>query len=565
MVCWLDGDFNLRRLERYLTLVRDSGAGAIVVLNKADLCESIAERVDAVTRLGAGTQVIAKCAQATVQPLRVFGRGRTVALLGSSGAGKSTIANRLLGEERQATPGVRPADSRGRHTTTNRMLLPVPGGGAISDHPGMRELQLWASQESLEGVFEDIAEAAGHCRFRDCTHQTSRDAALQSALERGEIDPARWRSYRKLEAELEHASLEGDAHAKAAQKKPWKAVHGHAPSHEVPEVREPEARMAHARIEARERAMELRKIGSLEVSVVGLGCNNFGWRIGPEESATTVDAAIAADINFFDTADVYGEGRSEEFLGRALGARRRKVIVATKFGIKMGEGKEGARPAYVKQAAEDSLRRLGTDYIDLCQIHRPDPQTPIAETLGALDELVRAGKVRAIGCSNFSAEQLRDATAAARPAAARFISVQNEYSLLKRDAEAAVLPECARLGIAFIPYFPLANGLLTGKYRAGEPAPEGSRAQAGFGPKVFTEQNLALAERLAKFAEAHGRTLLELAMSWLACQPAVASVIAGAKSAAQVKANAAAATWRLSGAELAELDRILRGGTAGAG
>jgi aryl-alcohol dehydrogenase-like predicted oxidoreductase len=311
--------------------------------------------------------------------------------------------------------------------------------------------------------------------------------------------------------------------------------------------------------------MELRNIGSLEVSLVGLGCNNFGWRIGPEESAATVDAAIAAGINFFDTADVYGEGRSEEFLGRALGARRRKVIVATKFGMKLGEGKEGAKPAYVKRAAEDSLRRLGTDYIDLYQIHRMDPQTPIADTLGALDELVRAGKVREIGCSNFSAEQLHEAAAAARPGAARYVSVQNEYSLLKRDAEARVLPECVRLGIAFIPYFPLANGLLTGKYRTGQAAPEGSRAQAGFGPKVFTEQNLALAERLTKFAEGRGHTLLELAMSWLAWQPAVASVIAGAKSAAQVKANAAAASWKLSGGELAEVDRTLSQGTAGAG
>jgi aryl-alcohol dehydrogenase-like predicted oxidoreductase len=306
--------------------------------------------------------------------------------------------------------------------------------------------------------------------------------------------------------------------------------------------------------------MELRNIGSLEVSMVGLGCNNFGWRVGPEESAATVDAAIEAGINFFDTADIYGEGRSEEFLGRALGARRGQVIVATKFGIKMGEGKEGAKPAYVKRAAEDSLRRLGADYIDLYQIHRPDPGTPIGDTLGALEELVRAGKVREIGCSNFSAEQLREA--AARPGAARFVSVQNEYSLMKCDAEATVLPECERLGIVFIPYFPLANGLLTGKYGAGQPAPEGSRAQAGFGPKVFTEQNLALAERLTKFAEAHGHMLLELAISWLACRPVVASVIAGAKSTAQVKANAAAASWKLSGEELAEVDGIVRGGAA---
>jgi len=309
--------------------------------------------------------------------------------------------------------------------------------------------------------------------------------------------------------------------------------------------------------------MELRKIGSLEVSVAGLGCNNFGWRVGPEESAATVDAAIAAGIQFFDTADIYGEGRSEEFLGRALGPRRREVIIATKFGIKMGEGKEGAKPAYIRQAVEDSLRRLRTDYIDLYQIHRPDPETPIADTLGALDELVRAGKVREIGCSNFSGDQLREGEVGAGQGAARFASVQNEYSLLKRDPDAEVLPECVRQGVAFIPFFPLANGLLTGKYRAGQAAPEGSRAHASFGPKVFTEQNLALAERLMRFAEARGHSLLELALSWLACRPAVASVIAGAKSPAQVKANAAAASWKLGSSEMAGVEQALRESAAG--
>jgi aryl-alcohol dehydrogenase-like predicted oxidoreductase len=303
--------------------------------------------------------------------------------------------------------------------------------------------------------------------------------------------------------------------------------------------------------------METRKIGSLDVSVVGLGCNNFGWRIGAEDTREVVAAAIDAGINLFDTADIYGEGRSEEYLGQALGPRRHEVLIATKFGIKMGEGREGAKPAYVRRAVEDSLRRLGTDRIDLYQIHRPDPETPIADTLGALNDLVRAGKVREIGCSNFSADQLRDAAAAVRPGAARFVSVQNEYSLLRREPEAEVLPECVRQRIGFIPYFPLANGLLTGKYRPGQPVPEGSRAHAGFGPKVFTEQNLALAESLAQFAGARGHTLLELAMSWLACQPAVVSVIAGAKSPEQVKANAAAAGWRLTDSELAEVRRAL--------
>lgn len=303
--------------------------------------------------------------------------------------------------------------------------------------------------------------------------------------------------------------------------------------------------------------METRRIGSLNVSLVGLGCNNFGWRIGPQESAAVIYAAIDKGINFFDTADIYGHGQSEEFMGRALGARRHEVLLATKFGMKLDDERQGAKPEYIRRAVEDSLRRLATDRIDLYQIHKPDPDTPIADTLGALNDLVRAGKVREIGCSNFSAEQLQAAAAAVETGAARFVSVQNDYSLLKRDPEAEVLRECVHQGIAFIPYFPLANGLLTGKYRQGQPVPEGSRAHAGFGPKVFTEENLALVESLIRFAESRGHTLLELAMSWLACQPAVASVIAGAKTVAQVTANAAAAGWRLSSEDLAEVRRLL--------
>jgi aryl-alcohol dehydrogenase-like predicted oxidoreductase len=302
--------------------------------------------------------------------------------------------------------------------------------------------------------------------------------------------------------------------------------------------------------------METRRIGSLQVPVVGLGTNNFGWRIDEAASAAVVDAALEAGINFFDTADVYGGGRSEEFLGRALGPRRNQAIIATKFGMKMDEARHGAKPDYIRRAVEDSLRRLGTDRIDLYQLHRPDPETPIAETLGALDELVRAGKVREIGCSNFSAAQLREAEAAARPGAVRFVSVQNEYSLVHREPEAEVIPECVRAGTAFIPYFPLASGLLTGKYRRGQPLPQGSRAQAGFGPKVFTDGNLALVESLIEFASRRGHTLLELAFSWLAGKPAVASVIAGATSPAQVKANACAVNWRLTPEELAAIDRL---------
>ncbi|HSA80340.1 MAG TPA: aldo/keto reductase, partial [Geminicoccaceae bacterium] len=200
--------------------------------------------------------------------------------------------------------------------------------------------------------------------------------------------------------------------------------------------------------------METRRIGSLEVSVVGLGCNNFGGRLDAAQTAQVVDAALDAGINLLDTADIYGATRSEEYLGQALQGRREEVVLATKFGMKVDERRRGARPDYVRRALEDSLRRLKTDRIDLYQLHEPDPTVPIAETLAALDEAVQAGKVREIGCSNFSAAQLREAQAAVRAGAARFVSVQNEYSLLQRAPEAEVLPECERLNLAFIPYFP---------------------------------------------------------------------------------------------------------------
>ena len=293
-----------------------------------------------------------------------------------------------------------------------------------------------------------------------------------------------------------------------------------------------------------------RKIGSLEVSLTGLGCNNFGWRINEAHSRRVVDAALDSGINFFDTADLYDTGNSEEYLGRALAGRRLEVVIATKFGMKLDETRHGARPEYVRRAAEDSLRRLGTDYIDLYQIHQPDPNTPIADTLGALHELEHAGKVRELGCSNFSAAQIREA-------GGRFVSVQNQYSLFHREPEAEVLPECSRLGLAFLPYFPLASGLLTGKYRKGQPLPKGSRGDAGWGPKVFTDENLDKVERLIQFAEGRGHSLLELAFSWLAAQPAVASVIAGATSPEQVKANATAALWKLSPEELREIDTLV--------
>jgi aryl-alcohol dehydrogenase-like predicted oxidoreductase len=304
--------------------------------------------------------------------------------------------------------------------------------------------------------------------------------------------------------------------------------------------------------------MERRRIGGLEVSAVGIGCNNFGWRIDAEQTARVVDAAIAAGIDFFDTADIYGQGRSEKFLGRALGPRRSKVIVATKFGHPGNGRLRGGHPDVVRQAAEDSLRRLGTDYIDLYQMHRPDPDVPVAETLGALQELVRAGKVREIGSSNFSAAQIREADVAAGET--RFVSVQNDYSLLQREPEAEVLPECERLGLAFLPFFPLASGLLTGKYRKGRPAPAGARlSDPQWEERMRADERLDEVEALIAFAESRGHTVLELAFAWLLARPAVASVIAGATKPEQVHANAAAARWTLDDADLAEVDRVLRG------
>ncbi len=306
--------------------------------------------------------------------------------------------------------------------------------------------------------------------------------------------------------------------------------------------------------------MQTRKIGSLDVSVIGLGCNNFGWKIDETATKQVVDAALEAGINFLDTADIYGGTKSEEFLGRVLAGRRDQIIIATKFGMKIDDARPGgAKPDYIRQAAEDSLRRLGTDRIDLYQLHKPDPDTPIADTLGALNELVQAGKVREIGCSNFSEAQLQEAKAAVPAGGARFVSVQNEYSLLHREPEARVLTECAREGVAFLPYFPLASGLLTGKYRKGQPLPEGTRIQAG-GERfsdLLSEQNLSRVEALIQFAEMHGHSLLELAFSWLLAKPVVASVIAGATSPAQIKGNAAASDWKLTEADLSEIDKLL--------
>jgi len=302
--------------------------------------------------------------------------------------------------------------------------------------------------------------------------------------------------------------------------------------------------------------MELRSIGSLRVSVVGLGCNNFGMRIDEPATGRVVGAALEAGINFFDTADIYGSTKSEEFLGRALAGRRHQAIVATKFGMAVDDQRKGARPEYVHRAAEDSLKRLRTDYIDLYQLHQPDPEVPIADTLGALDQLVKAGKVKEIGCSNFSANQLDEAARAATPGTAPVVSVQNEYSLLNREPEASVLPACERLGLAFLPFFPLASGLLTGKYEPGKAAPKDSRLSLSWTSRFTTDRNVRIAEALKAFAAAREHTLLELAVSWLAARPCVASVIAGATSPEQVRANVAAVSWSLTPEDLSEIDRL---------
>lgn len=305
------------------------------------------------------------------------------------------------------------------------------------------------------------------------------------------------------------------------------------------------------------RVSSFRRIGRLDVSVVGLGCNNFGRRLDESASAKVVNAALDVGINFFDTADTYGGTKSEEILGRAIGTRRDDMIIATKFGMAIDDKRKGAHPDYVKRAAEDSLKRLGTDYIDLYQLHTPDPSVPIADTLGALDELVKEGKVREIGCSNFTADQLHEADTCAKRGAARFVSVQNEYNLLHREPEHGVIAECAALGISFIPYFPLANGLLTGKYRKDQAPPEGARITSGWHNELLTDENLDQVEKLIAFAESHGHTILELAFSWLLEREMVSSVIAGASNPEQVRANAKAPVWDLTEAELRELRAII--------
>jgi aryl-alcohol dehydrogenase-like predicted oxidoreductase len=291
--------------------------------------------------------------------------------------------------------------------------------------------------------------------------------------------------------------------------------------------------------------MRTRSIGSLQVSVVGLGCNNFGWRIDEARTRAVVDAAIDAGVTLLDTADIYGDTASEEFLGRALLGRRDRVVIATKFGKRGDPGiAGGAAPAYVRGAVEGSLRRLQTDRIDLYQLHEPRPETPIADTLGALGDLVEQGKVREIGCSNFSGAQVRDA---AQAGSAGFACVQNELNLLRRADLDDGLAEARRLGMAYLPYFPLASGLLTGKYRRGEAVPTGTRLDTWYDERerseVLTDATFDRLSALSAFAARRGHSLLELAFAWLLAQPPVVSVIAGATSPEQAMQNAKAAAW----------------------
>lgn len=308
--------------------------------------------------------------------------------------------------------------------------------------------------------------------------------------------------------------------------------------------------------------MKVRRLGNsgLKVSVIGLGCNNFGMRIDAAQTQVVVDAALDAGITLFDTADIYGGTQSEEFLGKALGKRRHGIVLATKFGMRVGGDpkKQGGSRKWIMQAVEDSLTRLGTDYIDLYQHHQPDADTPVDETLRALDDLVTQGKVRYLGNSNYSGWQIADAdwTAAG---GTRFVSAQNQYSLLERDVEGEVLPACEHFGLGFLPFFPLGSGLLSGKYKRGVAPPEGTRLAAwgARGQQAMSDANFDKVEALEKWAAERGHTILELAFAWLLGHEVVSSVIAGATSAEQVAANAATAAWALTPEEVDEVGKLI--------
>ncbi|HEX3842161.1 MAG TPA: aldo/keto reductase [Acidimicrobiales bacterium] len=314
--------------------------------------------------------------------------------------------------------------------------------------------------------------------------------------------------------------------------------------------------------------MEIRKAGrsGLGLSVAGLGCNQFGTTLDGDASAAVVEQALAEGITHFDTADSYGRGASEEFLGAALGKRRDEVMVATKFsspGGGQGPYQRGASRSWVLRACEASLRRLNTDYIDLYYLHFPDPATPVEETLKALDDLVRQGKVRYIACSNFSGWQIADAEHLARELGTeRFVVDQGNWSLLVREVETEVIPACRHFDLGFVPFFPLAAGLLTGKYRSGQPFPPEARltrnADSPFYARLLTEENLEKVERLSAWAQERDRSMVELALSWLAGRPEVTSVIVGATRPDQVSANVAAMGWQLTEDDYAAVDKLLR-------
>ena len=310
--------------------------------------------------------------------------------------------------------------------------------------------------------------------------------------------------------------------------------------------------------------MELRNVGNsgLRVSAVGLGCNNFGWGIDLDASRAVIHKALDVGITLFDTADVYGErGGSETCMGQILGDNRKRIVLATKFGMAMDdEGvKLGGARRYIMSAVEDSLRRLRTDWIDLYQIHQPDPRTPIEETLRALDDLIHQGKVRYIGCSNFPAWQVMEAHWTAKSSGLNgFVSCQDEYSLVFRKPEPELIPAMRNIGLGLLPFFPLASGLLTGKYRRNLALPAGTRLASTqrLADRYLTERNWEIAEKLGDFAAARGHTMLELAFSWLLAQQPVASVIAGATKPEQLEQNVKAGGWQLSAEDLAEIDRI---------
>ncbi|HWD68687.1 MAG TPA: aldo/keto reductase [Solirubrobacteraceae bacterium] len=306
--------------------------------------------------------------------------------------------------------------------------------------------------------------------------------------------------------------------------------------------------------------IETRPLGhsSIQVSVVGLGCNQFGGRLDLAGTREVIDGAISHGITFLDTADRYGNTRSEEFIGEVLKGRRDEVVLATKFGMDVGDGWDGPRgtPEYIRHAVENSMRRLQVEVIDLYWYHRPDGVTPIGETLAGLDELVRAGKVRAIGASNFTVAQIREAEqAAAERGLTRFTAIQNEYSLLHREPEHEVLPVCEELDLAFIPYYPLASGLLTGKYRRDQAAPAGARLSER--EQIASDEQWRLVEALSEYAGERGVPLTDVAIGALLTQPAVASVITGATRASQLESNAAAASWKPSAADLEALGELL--------